>query len=588
MLELPKDDKKLVKLAIELVEQCRSSIGARASYYRAINAIAETGRSSGQKSLMNLMNVILSRTTGHLYSPTELRFSIDFDNQYDRNTINRAGVAAQQLTRNFNRSMHGAGLGTDMMFGQGVYESLKYGACLLKQWPQRQPNSPTNPAQSLTPRYNARLVMPWQFGVYREDLNELESQPVLCETTMMTLPEVWARIAHLPDAERLYKRIAENASDGGDSVEGPDLSAHPILPGSQLSLNDPNTVPGAGGIVQLWTQADYSVMGPTISVPMVKFHELWVQGQEDYTTIQFFEPDILIAPLYKHTNLLTGGDLKTGLQPYTLIQPNMRTGIFWGLSELNDLIQVQQWLTTTADDVNRLFGLQVDKILGFIGFEGMKDEQYDNFRSAGYMGLPQGADIKDITPKFPPEAMPMLKMLIDFINLIGGYPNLMLGQGDAGVRSGVQTDALLKTGSPRLRTQSLTVERQCAMAADLRFSLMQIKDGRNYWTDGSDPQKIRDSSFLLADLPKDRHIQVDSHSSSPIFADDHEQLIAFGIKAGFLDGEDAIDDLPYPEKEKKKQRLRDRQAAAAKNREEMLAQYPQLAETIAKKSITGR
>lgn len=570
MIQLPTDERALIDLIRRLVEQCRSSVGARGSYYRDVNAIAETGTSSGRKSLLNLMNVVLGRTAGHLYSPTELRFSIDFENEYDKNILTRASRAARQLTMNFSRT------DTDQLFGRGVFDSLKYGMVALKQWPQRTKNP-------LLPKYNARLVMPWQFGVYREDENELENQSVICETTMLTTPQVWQRIYHLPEAEQLYARIAQQASDGGDALDGPMSSAHPMWPGTQLSLDSQSSVAGAGGIVQLFGSSDFAVMGPSVVAPMVMMHELWVQGQEDWKTLQFIEPDILLTR-YKVNNLLTG-DTVSNLQPYTLIQPNVKTGMFWGVSELSDLIRIQQWLSTTSDDVQRLFGLQVDKILGFVGFDGMKDETYDQFRSAGYLGMPMGSDIKDITPKFPPEAIPMLRLLIDFINLVGGYPNLMMGQGDTGVRSGVQTDTLLKTGSPRLRTQSLATERQCAKAADLRFSLMQFKDGRNYWTDGTNVQTIKDSSFLLKDIPEDRHISVDSHSSSPIFADDHEQLIDFGVKAGFLDGEDAIDDLPYPEKEKKKQRLRARQEAAAKSKEKMLQKYPQLAESIAKKSI---
>jgi len=519
------------------------------------------------------MNVVLGRTAGHLYSPTELRFSIDYDNEYDKNKLAWASRAARHLTLNFSRT------DTDQLFGRGVYESLKYGLTIMKQWPQRV-------RQGEPPKYNARLVMPWQFGVYREDVNELENQSVICETTMLTLPEIWQRIWHLPEADALYAKIAQHASDGGDSMDGPGSGAHPMWPGTQLSLEQPSAVPGSGGIVQLFGQPDYSVIGPNVTVPMVMFHELWVQGQDDWRTVQFVEPDILITR-YKLNNLLTG-DINSNLQPYSLIQPNVKSGMFWGVSELSDLIRVQQWLSTTADDVQRLFGLQVDKILGFVGFDGMKDEVYDNFRSAGYMGMPLGSDIKDITPKFPAEAIPMLRLLIDFINLVGGYPNLMMGQGDTGVRSGVQTDTLLKTGSPRLRTQSLTVERQCAKAADLRFSLMQYKDGRNYWTDGKDIETIKASSFLLKDVPSDRHISVDSHSSSPIFADDHEQLIAFGIKAGFLDGEDAIDDLPYPEKEKKKTRLRERQKAAAEEKQKILQEHPELSEGLAKKALAGK
>lgn len=571
MIQLPTDQARLISFILELVEQCRGSIGSRATYYREVNAIAETGTSSGRKSLLNLMNVVLGRTAGHLYSPTELRFSIDYDNEYDEKILGWATRSARHLTMNFSRT------NTDQLFGRGVFDSLKYGCTILKQWPQRVGNNSV-------PKYNARLVMPWQFGVYREDVNELEDQPALVETTMLTLPEVWQRIYHLPDAENLYKQIAAQAWDGGDSIEGPIASTHPMWPGTQLSLDTPSGVVGAGGIVNLFGNADYAVIGPNISVPMVKMHEVWVQGENDWRTVQIIEPNILITR-YKINNLLTG-DLNSRLQPYSIIQPTVKTGMFWGVSELADLIRVQQWLSTTADDVQRLFGLQVDKILAFIGYDGMKDETYDQFRSAGWTAIPAGGDVKDITPRFPPEAMPMLRLLIDFINMVGGYPNLMMGQGDTGVRSGVQTDTLLKTGSPRLRTQSLAVERQCAKAADLRFSLMQIKDGRKFWTDGKDQASRDASSFLLADVPEDRQITVDSHSSSPIFADDHEQLIAFGVKSGFLDGEDAIDDLPYPEKEKKKTRLRARQASRAAQQKEMLEKYPQLAEAAAKKSIT--
>lgn len=573
MIQIPTDQQKIIQFAKDLVEQCRSSIGTRASYYRNINAMAETGTSSGMKSLLNLMNVVLGRTAGHLYSPTELRFSIDAENEYDKNMLNKFSRAAKQLTLNFSRT------NTDQLFGRGVFDSLKYGATIMKQWPQ-----PT--ADKLSPKYNARLVMPWQFGVYREDVNDIEEQSVLCESTMLTLPEVWQRIWYLPEAEKLYAEIAAEASSGGETLDGPMTTTHPMWPGSQLSLDAAGSPPGAGGIVQLFNAPDYAVAGPAVTAPMVMMHELWIQGENDWRTIQYVEPGILITR-YRINNLLTG-DLNSKLQPYSLIQPNIKTGMFWGTSELSDLIRVQQWLSTTADDVQRLFGLQVDKILGFIGFDAMKDEAYDQFRSSGYIGLPMGSDIKDITPKFPPEAIPMLRLLIDFINLVGGYPNLMMGQGEVGVRSGVQTDTLLKTGSPRLRTQSLTVERQCAVAADKRFSLMQIKDGRKYWTDGSDPQAIRNTEFLLADIPQDRYVTVDSHSSSPIFADDHEQLIAFGIKAGFLDGEDAIDDLPYPEKEKKKARLRERQQAKAQEMQQLLQNNPELGESIKKKMITGR
>ena len=57
---------------------------------------------------------------------------------------------------------------------------------------------------------------------------------------------------------------------------------------------------------------------------------------------------------------------------------------------------------------------------------------------------------------------------------------------------------------------------------------MEYKDGRAYWTD---PDKIEETSFLLSDLPEDRRIVVDGHTTSPIFADEHQQLIVNGDEA---------------------------------------------------------
>jgi hypothetical protein len=105
--------------------------------------------------------------------------------------------------------------------------------------------------------------------------------------------------------------------------------------------------------------------------------------------------------------------------------------------------------------------------------------------------------------------------------------------------------------SPRLRDRSLLIERQCAAAADKTLSLLEEKDGRQYSTD---PTAGHPSDFLLFDLPEDRRVTVDSHSSSPIFAEDHQSAIAFGLKAGFIGGDSAIELLPLPQKDLLKQR----------------------------------
>lgn len=573
MIELPTDNRKLLDQANILIEQCRVSMPMRQSYYRMMNFIAETGRFDGTKSLINMMNTHLVRTKDHLFSPIELKFSIDYERPQTKVSYERATEAAKVLTRTWERN------GTDITFGRGVYEGLKYGACILKQWVQ------TESEHEELHLYD-KLVMPWDFGVYRENENRLDRQEAVCETALLTLPEVWRRIWFLPGANKLFERIKTHAKHGEASAE-PNSYFHQVLSTSQLNTGVQGaTRPLPGGIVQLNNDPNFSIMGPVIAADTVQMHELWVKGEkDDYVTIQLIEPDILIAPLFKRSNLL--GVPKQ--QPYRLIQPNEVTNWFWGRSELTDLIEPQGLLSAYCDDAKRLMGLQVDKILAFIGQGGINDELYGQFRAAGFMSMEQGSSVSDLTPKFPAELLPMMKFVIEIINTQGGFPEIMQGKGEAGVRAGVHADTLLKTGSPSLRDRSLLVERQCANAADLTMQILEAKDPTRYWIKADDPLKdVEATAFLLSDLPDDWRVTVDSHSTSPIFASDTEQLIYQAAKMGFVDGEYALDNLPFPNKENAKLKLREKEAKQAQMFQELLKANPAVGDKLLEKQFAGK
>lgn len=572
MIPIPTDKRDLLALANELIETCRVSVGMRSAYYRTLNAIAETGRYDGNKSLINLLNVHLARTAAHLYSPIELKFSIDFERPKPKRDLDRAGQAAEALTRTWERN------NTDMTFGRGVFESLKYGACIQKQWVEVE-------GEKEHPVYYDKLVMPWQFGVYREDENRLDRQECLCETILLTMPEVWKRIFHLPNANKLYDRISTHAKKG-EVAGDPSSFFHNILSSSQLNTSGTNSSPMAGGILQISGDPNYSQMGPVIAADVVQMHELWVKDEDDYTTIQLIEPDILIAPLFKKANLLVK-DSK--MQPYRLIQANEVTNWFWGRSELVDMIEPQGLLSSTCDDLKRLMGLQVDKLLGFSGENGMTDELYGQMRQGGWTNLGQGGDIKDITPKLPPEMLPYLKFLIETINMLGGFPDIMQGKGESGVRAGVHANTLLKTASPTLRDRSLLVERQCATAADLTLSLMEAKDPEYYWLKADDAIKdTEETKFLLSELPEDWRVTVDSHSSSPIFADDNTQLIWQAHKSGVVTADYVIDQMPFPNKAMAKTQLREKEKKQAEFMQKITQSNPEIADKLLLKQVGGR
>lgn len=572
MITVPSGQRELLKFTNELIEQCRVSVAARSAYCRLMNVIAETGKYDGSKSLLNLMYKHLRRTSDHLYSPVELKFSIDFENPYPKNIYDQGAQVAKTLTRQWQRG------NVDIKFGNGAFESLKYGACLMKQWAQAEGDDNHS-------AYYAKLVMPWQFGVYNESENDINLQPALCETVQITLPEVWRRIWHLPNASKLFERVKAHAMTG-TSVDAPASFFHQVLSTGQLNTGvNSSTRPLPGGIVQLNADPNYAIMGPQVAAPVVTTHELWVQDDDDYTTIILIEPDIIVAPLFQKANLLVKG---SKLQPYRLIQPNEVTNWFWGRSELVDLLEPQGLLSSWLDDLKRMFGMQVDKLLGFSGETGMTDELYAQFRLNGYTNLGQGAKVEDLTPKIPSETLPLIKFLIDEINMLSGFPPIMQGQGEPGVRAGSHANTLMKTASPTLRDRALLVERQCEEHADLSLSIREAKDPKHYWLKADDAiHDVEATKFLLADLPDDWRVTIDSHSSSPIFADENTQLVAAARKMGVVDDEYFINNTPLPNKEAAKISARERAKAKQAELAKIAQTLPEAAEKIAIKQFSG-
>lgn len=581
MLGVPTERSEIIKFANDLVEKCNASLGQRQAFYKTINTVCEAGRGDGKQSLINLCYNHIDRLAANLFSPTELKFNITFLNAHPKNVLDRAAVVAKIITSTWQND------NMDLTFASGVQEALKLGAMIHKQWVQ-----PWGEGES--PRFFSGLVMPWNFAVYSENENGLEAQSALVETCILTLPEAWQRISQLPvlqhEKEKLFKRVASQSQQASNTDWGQNFFRQ-VFSTSPLNTNAgsgtiSNAVPG--GTVWFGNQS-MGALAPVVDVPTVEMRELWVQDVDDYVTIQMMAPDILVTPqpTKDRENLLFGKDYKSGLHPYTLIQPNITPGYFWGRSELTDLIAPQAMLSQLCDDIMRLFGLQVEKILGFSGYDGLGDERYDEARQAGYFNMPPGASVTDLTPSFPPEALPLLKAIMDVFNTIGGAPEIMQGKGEPGVRAGVHANTLLKTASPRPRQQSLIVERQCAAAAELTLSLMQAKDDRQFWTKADKPTDAEETSFRLTDLPDDRRVGVDSHSSSPIFGDDHQQLTAFGLKAGFITKHGAIDMLNLPDKELLHAQLHEEEERQAAQMKQLQQQNPELFEKLIAKRSGG-
>jgi hypothetical protein len=536
---LAENAKDLTKQTLDIIDICRASQSQRAAAYRIFGQWRETGRAAGPLALANVLWSHLQRTASHLMSPSELRFQIDFEQHYPKDIQDKGAMAARALSREWERK------NIDILFGRGVFEALSYGACILKSLSKENGGKHD---------VGARLVQPWAFAVYNEGVNALSDQEAVMETVYLSKPEVWRRVRNLPDAEKLFRRIiASSTKEAGVGI--PTSFMHQVLSTAVLDVSLQNaTRPQPGGVVQLTNDPNFATLGPTVAAELFPMHEVWLKDDErhdDWTTVQICEPDILIAPLYKHCNLFAPDTL-----PYGLIQPNEVTDYFWGRSEITDLMMLQEWLTTHLDDIKRIVGNQADGFYAFPGMDGLLDEEYVKRRSSGFMSMPPGSSAVDLTPKLPPEFVPLIKEILWMMDRVSGFANILSGEGEPGVRAGVHADTLKRMASPHLRDRSLLVERQCAERGDATLAAMEAKDAKVYWANAETKEE---GEFLLNSLPDDRRVSVDSHSSSPIYHDDNANLISFGVKAGFITGESAIEDLPFQHKDKLIQRLKEKE-----------------------------
>jgi hypothetical protein len=547
-MRIPTKDKLYRNWMTDLTATCRVTAGQRASEARELRAWRMFGSDDEEPAIYNFLGTHIDRLASSLFSPAELRFYLEYESRHSKADLQKAGIAARVVTREFERR------DVDMSFAFAVEEALAHGACFPKvSW-----------------GYGGtvcRLVMPWQFGVYNEAENDLGMQEAVCETYYITAESLWRRISHLPNADAIYKRAMTHVSKENVAEDDLPTFVRATLSGTAPGIQtDQPYTSQPGGMVQGASPATLHV--PQIRIPMLKAHELYVVNDEtqDYTTIQFVEPDIILTRPDKPRNLFVPGCL-----PYGMVQPNRQQGYFWGTSELGPLLKLQYLVGERLSDIRRIMSLQYDRLLAFTGFSGMNDELYDQFRNAGWIANENpSAKVEDLTPKLPENAFQEVQSLIKYMEQTSGFSNILSGEGEPGVRAGNHAQTLLRTASPRLRDRALVVERQCADLGDKVFQMLAAKRARAYWLD---PEDNGASDFLLEHIvDKDYRLTVDSHSSSPIYQQDHAQLAAFLLKAGVIDGESTLEMLPVPMRDT----LIERYLDAQKKKAEFAQQHPEI------------
>jgi hypothetical protein len=333
------------------------------------------------------------------------------------------------------------------------------------------------------------------------------------------------------------------------------------------------------------------VLSPQLRNELVLFTELWVinDDTEDYTTIQYIDPGIVIEGKLRRRNICG----VKGHTPFTKICANETENYFWGASELMQVRPLQDMMNRRISEVDRISRLRARPPFSITG-SSIADEKAVALQTPGGMFVDSAPQTKidKYAPDNPTDMIAQINDIIGWFDDMAGFSASLQGKGESGVRSGVHAETMVRTGSPRLRDRSLLVERQCAAAGEFAFKLLQAKNAEQFGVDKVEEKgnmaswfkkKFSDEhqsmGFLLSQIPDDFRVTIDSHSSSAAFSEESKNLAFNLFKAGAIDAEDLIR-LTNPSFA---DMLVDKLEAKKKAEQELIKQHPELLAKFGKK-----
>jgi hypothetical protein len=282
----------------------------------------------------------------------------------------------------------------------------------------------------------------------------------------------------------------------------------------------------------------------------VKMYELWVWNDDtqDYQCVTMADPDIFIYDR-PGASLFLKGEL-----PFIQICPNPQYDYYWGQSEVQRLIFLQQLRNRRMTEILDLLSKQVNPPTALTGFTGILDEKNFALNRAGGLlasDMPN-AKAERMAPTMPPELFEVIHEVDAMFAEASGISSVLSGRGEQGVRSAGHASQLARLGSSRAKKRALIVEDSLEKIATLYLKLMQAYDNTHF--SDEDGKK-----FIAEQFTKDYVVKVDAHSNSPIFTEDLRQLAFNLFKAQAIDKESLLDLLEPPMKQLLKDKLKKRE-----------------------------
>ena len=530
-MRIPEDNVKREEFYLDLINKCGVSAAERKADYSALRNYYLFG--SGPEEAPAIFNKIyphIDQLTSFLFSAETTRFSIDLGAAVPPDEFRRVSILTKALNDEWLNS------NCDQVFSNALTWALCYNTTFVKL--------------IYRSGIHPYMIEPGNVGVLREDTPYTDRQEALVQKYYITKSELMNRLYSHPKRDEILKRVSSAYHQGGlDVPEGLD----------RIVMSQSN--PTMYGNVNL-DLSGYTRYKARVAEDTVEMNELWVWNDEtqDYQVVTIADPDIVIYDRPGETVFLKGEC------PFVQVCPNPQYDYYWGQSEVQRLVFLQQLRNKRMSEILDLLSKQVNPPTALIGFSGILDEKNFALNRAGGLlssDLPN-AKVERVAPTMPQQLFEVIHEVDAMFAEASGISSVLSGRGEQGVRSAGHASQLARLGSSRAKKRAIIVEDALEKVATLYLKMMRVYDGTHF-------KDVDGVPFIAAQFTEDFVVKVDAHSNSPIFTEDLRQLAFNLFKAQAIDREGLIDLLEPPMKQLLKEKLK----ANEQKQAEMMAMAPQ-------------
>ncbi len=575
---------------IALCLASRSERIQRGAVYRNVYL---TGDADGTPQTWNKVYPYIDSLSSYLYSPVELRFRVEkygAESLVDR-AKNRS--AANELHRQIRTAS------VDTTIERAINWALIKGKTFIKLgWSEK--------------GFEPLVVQPEFMGVLEENRQSLDEQEAFVHTIYVTPTRFQQMVEDNPSRAELMRNVAKYIG-AGTKDGGPDQ--HNML--RQVVVGGLNPFQQAGtqgsgtrGIVN-WMTGPNPTFSPQILAKYIQIDELWVRDSgrdNEWTTIQIVGDDVLLTGTTRNRNLFadafdpankvrrlqpSDANPLAGHHPFVEFCASGLEEYFWGLSEIHNVGLLQESLSKRLDGINGLLRMQEKPPRFFSGTTGINQQVLSRLnKPAGWLSESNpNAKVQDLAPQLPEDLWVSLHEIEKMFDDVGGFAPVLQGRGESGVRAQGHAETLVRTASPRFKDRALLVERQVEELGGLALDVLRARWIKPLvaWVPGNAPslevlvppsdelmlppvEGQRPIEFMMYQIGDDVKVVVDSHSSSPAFSHEAQELAFALAKAGAVSPEQLITMVHPPHEDTLITDAERREQQQAK----MMAEHPEL------------